>query len=146
MCVKITQPNGWFLESSKFPEVLTIPQAMTPRQQKSASNHASQQIEVMSGLLVQSTGMQVTMADSCEPVQFLKKDGKSLHFAKKSDLTSCADVSFLKSQNFPAHNFTYIVVGGNSGILSAYSVDFLGNIIVDFQMMIISAIMLRQIQ
>ena len=253
VCVKITQPNGWFLENSKFPEVLTIPQAMTPRQQKSALNHASQQIEVMSGLLVQSTGMQVTMSDSCEPVQFLKKDGKSLHFAKKSDLTSwlfkqhetafvnesdlikdtdslnsvtcmirdcmfdfphlkiptctykemcsliidqtvkhillkyvnkdrhftfiqkfdhradqtkgcteatrasvpvspleytcllfdknevikayntrwqkiitsyvrsCADVSFLKSQNFPAHNFTYIVVGGNSGILSAYS-------------------------
>eukprot|EP00794_Sanderia_malayensis_P011535 gene11535-12728_t len=42
----------------------------------------------MSGLLLQATGMQVSLSEDCKPIQLLKKDGKSLHFAKKSDLAS----------------------------------------------------------
>ena len=41
----------------------------------------------MAGLLLQSTGMQVTLFDSYTPIQPLKKNGKNFRFAKKSDLT-----------------------------------------------------------
>ncbi len=85
--VKITQEGGWMLENPKFSEVLTVPRPITARQHKAALNHANLQIEAMACLLLQSTGMQVAMSESCQPVQLLKKDGKSLHFAKKSDLT-----------------------------------------------------------
>ena len=85
--VKITQADGWRLQNPTFSEILTVPRAITARQQKAALNHANQQVEVMSGLLLQATGMQVSLSEECKPVQLLKKDGKSLHFAKKSDLT-----------------------------------------------------------
>ncbi len=102
--VKITQEGGWMLENPKFSEVLTVPRATTARQHKAALNHANQQIEAMAGLLLQSTGMQVAMSESCQPVQLLKKDGKSLHFAKKSDLTLWLyknyEAAFLNEQDF----------------------------------------------
>eukprot|EP00112_Aurelia_sp_Birch-Aquarium-sp1_P005482 Seg1622.9 transcript_id=Seg1622.9/GoldUCD/mRNA.D3Y31 product="hypothetical protein" protein_id=Seg1622.9/GoldUCD/D3Y31 len=87
VAVKINQENGWCLQNPKFPEVLSVPRKQTARQQKAALNHANVQIEAMAGLLLQSTGMQVTLSESCTPIQLLKKDGKSFHFAKKSDLT-----------------------------------------------------------
>ena len=31
--------------------------------------------------------MQVTLYESCTPIQLLKKDGKSFHFARNADLT-----------------------------------------------------------
>ncbi len=56
--------------------------------------YPNKQVEVMSSLLLQATGMQVTMSDDCKPLQLLKKDG-SLYFedafvnqAKFEDLTT----------------------------------------------------------
>eukprot|EP00794_Sanderia_malayensis_P010665 gene10665-11794_t len=86
--VKIAQVDGWQLQTPTFSEVLTVPRAITARQQKAALNHANQQVEVMSRLLLQATGMQVSLSEDCKPIQLLKKDGKSLQLAKKSDLTS----------------------------------------------------------
>ena len=42
----------------------------------------------MSSFLLQSTAMQATVSENCIPPQLLKKDGKSLHFKNKSDITS----------------------------------------------------------
>ena len=102
--VKVGQVDGWKLENPKFPEILTVQRSPTKRQQKAALNHAKQQVEVMSELLLQSTGMQVSMSDTSKPIQLLKKDGASLHFAKKSDLTlwlfKSSELSFLNSQSF----------------------------------------------
>ena len=87
VAVKINQENGWCLQNPKFPEVIAVPRAPTARQQKAALNQANVQIEAMTDLLLQSTGMQVTLSESCVLIQLPKKDEKSYHFAKKSDLT-----------------------------------------------------------
>ena len=104
VAVKITQENGWCLQNPRFSEILTVPRAITARQQKAAINQANIQIETMTNLLLQSTGMQVTLSDSCVPVQLLKKDGKSFHFAKKSDLSLWLykkyDSAFLNQHQF----------------------------------------------
>ena len=57
--VKITQEAGWKLQNSKFSEVLTVARPVTSRQQRDALSNAQQQVEVMTDLPLQSTGMQV---------------------------------------------------------------------------------------
>ena len=88
VAVKVTQKNGWCLENPKVSEMCSAPKAQTSRQKNAALNQAKVQVEAMSSLLLQSTGMQATLSENCIPPQLLKKDGKSLHFSKKSDITS----------------------------------------------------------
>ena len=48
----------------------------------------------MSSLVLQLTGMQATVSETCISPRLLKKDGKSLYFSKISDITSWLFTTF----------------------------------------------------
>ena len=112
MAVKVTQKNGWCLENPKFSEISSVQKAKTSRQKNAALNQAKVQVEAMSSLLLQSTGMQATLSENCIPPQLLKKDGKSLHFSK--NLTSPHGYSTISMQHLLTKKslmHTVVVIG-----------------------------------
>ena len=75
----------------------------------------------MSTLLLESSGLQVTLSVTSTPNQLLKGDGKSWHFSKKSDLTQwllkSTSMYFAMRQIFLTYTVKYCPEADNVTIL-----------------------------